>query len=133
MKNQRVMLSAVFAVSATVVALLIWRGCFGDVSGRIDRENAALRSRLEAAERLRDSLQALMVDLDRQRATLQNRERRLIHTNDSLDAALAERDRRLRTLQRTLTRYDLPADSLVRDLNAILAGLGADTGPGPRR
>ncbi|MEZ4699491.1 MAG: hypothetical protein R2834_04095 [Rhodothermales bacterium] len=118
------------ALVAVVAALLAYRAWFGPSAEGIDRENRELMIRLERSQRTRDSLQTIVASLNTELTGLQRREGQLVASLDSLDTTLADRNTRIRILQRNLTRYDLPPDSLVRDLNAILARLYADSSAG---
>lgn len=120
-------------VVAVVAALLAYRAWFEPSSSRLDRENRELMARLDAHARTRDSLQTVIRRQDVVLASLQQREAELVATRDSLAGTLAESDRRIRQLQRSITRYDLPPDVLVRDLNVILSQLGAVPGTGSSR
>ncbi|MDZ4701747.1 MAG: hypothetical protein SH809_18690 [Rhodothermales bacterium] len=112
---------------AVAGALFAYRAWFDPSSGDIDRENRELFLRLERSQAMRDSLQTLIGALQTELDELQSREGELLTTRDSLGDALVARNNRIRALQQNITRYDHSADSLVRDLNHILARLYADS------
>ncbi len=118
------------ALIAVAGALLAYRAWFGPSGGDIDRENRELFIRLERSQAMRDSLQTIIASLQTELDDLQSREDVLLTERDSLDQALVARNNRIRALQQNITRYDHSADSLVRDLNHILARLYADSSAG---